>query len=535
MKKILSLLIILGLLMTFAVNIGITQEEEGGTYRAGWLAGCGAISSLATTCTHRLDMTVLQPLAGIKWTADDVQPLLAESWDMEEDGKVWIFHLREGVTWHDGEPFTADDVVFSFNAYVDPAVGSRWHVRLSDILGYDEFRAGEADSLEGVTKVDDMTVRVELKNAAPLWILLSQPYIIIFPNHLLGDVPAEELIGHDYWSSRVGTGPFKWENYEPDQFIELVRNEDYFLGAPKLERVIYQFYADASTHLAALENGEIDSIAYETLLMPVPEVARFEGMDNIFVRADMDMGAPAFLQMDLTDEDFGDVRFRKALMYAIDRKGLVETLWQSEARVANTMFPAEWTWPDDLNQYEYNPDKARELLAEMGWDNSRELDFIYHYSDSLTADLIVAMQQYLADVGINIAPRRLEPATINEMYADGTFEIGYFANGQGLDPATGRTAVQCDSTIAFSYCNERVEELFDEGLKYRTREERAPYYQEISKILNEELPKVWLWYQVRPLAFNTRVKGLVEHWKEQPVILFNIPVYNEIETWYIEE
>ncbi|NJL94372.1 MAG: ABC transporter substrate-binding protein [Anaerolineae bacterium] len=519
----------------FALNHApAASQDGGGTYRAGFRDGC-VQSSLITTCGHRLDATVMQPLAAIRWTADGLQPLLAESWQVEEDGRVFIFNLREGVTWHDGEPFTADDVIFSFNAYANPAVGSRWADKLSQVAGYAEFQAGEADSLVGVTKVDDLTVRVELASPAPLWLELSQIYIVIFPEHILGEVPPEELVGHSFWTNRIGTGPFRWANYEPDQFIELERNADYFLGAPQLERIIYQIYSDANTHVAALENGEIDSIAYETLLLPVTEVGRLLDREGIFVKPTQDAGLPSFLRLNSELDIFADERVRQAMMYAIDRQAIVDSLWEGYARVANTFFPQEWTWAEDMNTYAYDPDRARELLEEAGWDSSREIDFVYHYGDSLSADLIVVMQQYLADVGIIVNPRRLDPAVINEMYLDGSFELGYFALGIGLDPSAGETMIGCGTLLAFSYCNERVDELFDLGLSTADRDERAVYYQEISQILNEEVPAVWLWYQVRPMAFSTRVDGLVEHWQEQPVILFNLPVYNEIETWSVSE
>ena len=147
--------------------------------------GC-AVGTLWTTCGRRLDEAFLQGLAEVKWTADGVQPLLAESWDVEEDGKGFVFHLREGVKWHDGAPFTADDVVFSFNIFANPAVSSTYAAKLADVLGYDEFKAGTATELAGVTKVDDKTVRVELKSAAPLWVELQQISISILPNHILG-------------------------------------------------------------------------------------------------------------------------------------------------------------------------------------------------------------------------------------------------------------------------------------------------------------------------------------------------------------
>lgn len=503
-------------------------EAVDNTYHEGWLAGCGADSTLNTTCTHRLDITVNQPLVAITWQGS-LQPLLAESWEMQEDGKVWVFTLREGVNWHDGEPVTADDVVFSYNAYANPKVASRWASKAASILGYDEFQAGEADSLAGVSAVDDMTVRVELKEAIPLWPKLEQIYLVVFPEHLLGDVPPEELIGHEYWRNRVGTGPFKWSKFEPDQFIELAANEDYFLGAPKLDRVIYHMYADAATHVAALENGEIDTTAYETTLISVDDVERLEAKDNIDIVV-MSKGSPTFLRMN-HDKEWSDVRLRQAIRYAIDVATLLETVYPG-GQAAYTMLPQPWTWPEGMETYEYDPDRARELLAEAGW-SGREVDFVYHYADQLNGDLIVAIQQYLADVGINIAPRLVDPPTIYELYESGDFDMGYFALGMGVDPATGHPAVQCGNVIAVNYCNEELDALFAEGLKLSDQAEREPIYQEISMILNEDMPSVWLWYDIRPLGFNPRVAGPYEHYDEQGIIYFNLPVYNEIETWTI--
>jgi ABC-type transport system substrate-binding protein len=125
-----------------------------GVFRSPMRTGC-AVGTLWTTCGRRLDEAFLQGLAQVKWTADGVEPLLAESWEMEEGGQAFVFHLREGVTWHDGEPFTADDVVYSFNIFANPAVGSTYASKLAAVKGYDEFQAGTATELAGVTKIDD--------------------------------------------------------------------------------------------------------------------------------------------------------------------------------------------------------------------------------------------------------------------------------------------------------------------------------------------------------------------------------------------
>ncbi|MBC8449995.1 MAG: ABC transporter substrate-binding protein [Chloroflexi bacterium] len=500
-------------------------------YYEGFLAGCTALDPLNTTCAHRLDMYVNQPLVAITWQGG-LKPLMAESYEMQDDGKIWIFHIRKGVNWHDGTPFTAKDAVFSFNLYANPKVASRWATKVTSILGYADFKAGTADSLAGVSALDDYTLRVELTNASMLWPKLEQIFIVMLPEHILGQVAPEEVATHPYWTQRVGTGPFKWVKYVPEQYIELERNEDYFLGAPKLEKIFLRFYADAATHIAALQSGEIHTTAYETTIIGIDEarlVGNQEGID-VFV---MDKGSPAFIRFNHSDPLFADKRVRQAFRYAIDVQTLMDTVYKG-SYPAITMFPQAWTWPEGMNTYPYDPDKARELLAEAGWPADKEIDFMYHFKDPLSQDLIVAMQQYLAEVGVKMTPRLSEPANITQAYSDGTFQAGLFGLGMGLDPATAADAVRCESLIAQGYCNPKVDELFAKGLALTDQEERAPVYQEIASILNEEQPSAWLWYDIRPLGFRREAVGPYEHWSEQRIIYFNLPVYNEVETWYIK-
>lgn len=541
-KKLVLLTTILLLSASLAFAGG--QEEEGGggaqaaepeemeqVYYEGWLSGCGSDATLNTTCTHRLDYYVNHPLAAITWQGG-VQPLLAEDWEMQEDGKVFIFNLREDVEWHDGEDFTAEDVVFSYNAYANPKVGSRWAIKASTIMGYQAFQNGDADSLEGVTAIDENTVRVELSREMPLWPKLEQTYLVVFPEHLLGDTAPEQLIQDPYWRNRVGTGPFKWEEYKADQYISLVPNEDYFMGAPELDRIVLRLYADASTHVAALEAGEIHTTAYETTLISVNDVERLESKQDIDVVI-MEKGSPTFLRMN-HDREWGDVRIRKAIRYGIDIESILEAIYPG-ARPAITMFPQDWAVPDEgLNQYEYDPERARELLDEAGW-SGRDVDFVYHYGDQLNQSLIVALQQNLADIGINIKPRKMDPAGLHALQNSDDFDMGYFASGMGLDPATGENVVATGSVLSQGYSNPTVDELFQEGKSLSERADRQPIYQEISEILNDELPSIWLWYDIRPLGFNTNVKGPKSHWEEQGIIYFNMPVYNEIHNWRIQE
>lgn len=500
-------------------------------YNEGFLAGCTALSPFATTCAHRLDMYVNQPLVALTWKGD-LQPLMAEEYEMLEDGKVWVFHIREGVKWHDGTPFTANDAVFSINLYANPKVASRWASTTSSILGYEEFQNGTADSLAGVTAPDDNTLRIELTEPSKLWIKVEQIYYTMVPEHILGDTPPEDIVNHPYWTQRVGTGPFKWSAFVADQYIELVRNEDYFLGAPKLEKIYLKLYGDAATQIAALERGEIDTTAYETTIIGVDDAERIDALENIDVFV-MDKGSPAFIRLNHNDPLFADVRVRQAFRYAIDVNTLMQTVYKG-GHGAITIFPQDWTWPDDLNPYDFDPEKAKALLQDAGWPADKEVDFMYHFQDQLSKDLVVAIQQYLADVGVKIVPRLVEPATIDNAFRDGTFQAGLFGMGMGLDPSTASRAVICGSLESQNYCNPEVDALFAQGLTLTSQEERAPIYQELAKILNEEQPSVWLWYDIRPLGFNRRVVGPYEHWSEQKIIYFNLPIYNEIEKWYVK-
>lgn len=510
------------------------QSGPAGTIRQAFRTGCMA-GPLWTTCGRRLDETVLQGLAHVNWTGNGVKALLAESWSTPDNGKTWLIKLRKGVKWHDGKPFTADDVVFSFNTYADPTVASIYATKLVDVKGYQDFREGKAKDLAGVSKVDASTVKVELSGARPLWMELQQISITILPKHLLGGVKASELQQAPYWTqARVGTGPFKWTKYAPDQFIELARNDEYFLGKPKAERMIYRIFADIPSIMNALAAGEVDVMSYEGGGVPVSDVERMQKVAHLTVLPNVDAGLPTYLQFNVGQSFLKDARVRRAMIYAIDRDKIIATIRKGAGRVSNTMFPATWAHSPSLNPYKYDPAKAKQLLAEAGWDSNRKVDFIYYYADQVNKDTVTAIQAYLAAVGVNLVPRLLNPAEIQAVYKDGTFEMGYFANGQGLDPSLGALTTRCGAQLAFGWCNKRVDELYDLGLTESARAKRAPHYQEISKILNDEALRGWLWYDVRPMAFNKRVIGAAEHYAQMPNLIFDLPVYNEVEKWEVK-
>lgn len=527
----------LGLLAAVAALAAFSLVEPAraqGTFRSAMRTGCIELGTLHTTCGHRLDETVLQGLVHVMWTGDGVKPMLAESWSTPDAGRTWVFKLRPGVKWHDGAPFTARDVVFSLNAYANPKVGSPWASKLASVRGYGEFQSGAASSLAGVSAPDDMTVRIELDSPKPAWVELQLIAISVLPQHILGAVPPQEIRGHRFWTNRVGTGPFIWKGYASDQYVEVVRNPDYFLGAPRLERIVYQVYKDISPIVTALELQEVDAMSYEGGGVPLSEIPRLQRLPHLAVMPNLSGGLPTYIQVNLQNPRFADLRVRRAMMHAIDRKAIIETVKGGTGELSNTLFPQAWARASNLEPYEYDPAKARALLKEAGWTTGRPIDFIYYYSDQMNVDTVVAIQSYLGEVGIEIKPRLLDPASINQVYADGSFELGLFANGMGIDPSLGSIAVTCGAKpLGFGYCNKDVDALFDRGLASADRGERARAYQEASVILNRELPKLWLFNEVRPMAFNRHIEGLAEHFAQQPLLFFNHAVYNEVEKWQV--
>jgi peptide/nickel transport system substrate-binding protein len=500
-------------------------------YREGLLAAAQGQASFITTTAHRLDATVNEPLVALTWKGE-LQPLIAERYEMLENGKVWMFYIRRNAKWHDGRDVTAADVIFSYSAYANPRVASRWNNKASSIVGYTDVYEGKAEKLSGITAVNDKTVRIELSTAMPLWMKLEQSFLVIFPNHILGATAPDQIIAHPFWRARIGTGPFIWEEYKPDQYIMLKRNETYYLGAPKLENLVYTIFGDVASQLNALASGQIHTVSYESNLITPQEAATYEAMPNISVVA-MDRGAPGVLALNLRRPDWADERIRRALRYAIDVKSIIKAIYPGAVE-AVTLFPQAWTHPAGMEQYEFNPDLAKQLLAEAKW-SGRAVDLFYTQADAQTQNLLVAVQQYLKNVGVTVNLRRIDAAASTAAYSSPDFDMAYSGSGMGLDPTSGELLLRLGQLMAFGYDNPRVNELLDLGKTKANQSDRAPIYQEVSMILNKEIPKIFLWYDVRHLGFSDKAIGPKEHYAEQKIIYFNQPIYNEIEKWYIVE
>jgi len=435
---------------------------------------------------------------------------LAEKWDVSSDQRTWTFKLHDSITFHDGQPLQADDVEFTLHLVLNKAFPARTSSTLNVIAGAQDYADGTADRVTGINVVDPTTI--EITTDAPQASLLnSLAQTWILPQHALADIAPDVLVTSDWWKTTpIGSGPFKFVRQEPDQFIELERFAEYFRGTPKLERIINRIYKESGSALLALENGEID-FTY----VAQDEAPRLEGNDNIVVVPGPSL-VPNVLLFNLEDPKFQDVRVRQAFMYALDRKSIVEKLFKGAATLINSPFSLPQYLPSDLNVYDLDIDRAKALLEEANWnpDDVGTIEMLVWYNDQLSQDIYVALQQQFSEAGIKVQPRMVDNAAFTQAQVEGKFQMCYYGAGNGPDPDQVRAQFDSKSVPpnGFNYSrykNEQVDAILLEGSQTLDSEQRPTLYQEAARIMNQELPGVWLWESTRFGAVNARVQQFV--------------------------
>ncbi|MGH2558832.1 MAG: ABC transporter substrate-binding protein [Thermomicrobiales bacterium] len=301
---------------------------------------------------------------------------LAERWEFSEDGMHLTFFLRQGLTWHDGEPFTSADVNFTYHMIGIPGVNSTLMGSLfSDyVVGMKEWIDGQAENISGLTMPDEYTVTFALHNAFSDLVLLTLfNQVCIAPNHVLSaylDRTKGEEILRSEWATtanHIGLGPFKVVEYEPDQFIVYEPFENYYRGKPLLDQVIYRSYQDATTNAAALQNKEIDAAR-----LPAVEYERFKEFDflNFHENVSLTYSGTPFN----TRQPYLNKQVRQALFHAIDREAMAQTLYAGAVEVVHSPIAVpQYGDSPNLAKFEYDPERAQALLAEGGWDSSRKI------------------------------------------------------------------------------------------------------------------------------------------------------------------
>ena len=397
-----------------------TAEEEAETGEADTTAG--AANAEALTIAIGGDEGSLTPytyrtgypgwnLLGLVWdtllvldASNEPQPLLASDWSIDDAGTTWTLTLHEGVTWHDGEPFTADDVAFTFD-YVSRFTQSRWTNAVAGVVD--------------VTVVDDLEVTIELDAPDPEFAVRPLADMPMLPEHLWSTIDDPEAAGVE---AAVGTGPYRLTEYEQDQRYRLEANEDYFAGPARVEELNIAVFADPSTAFAALRSGELDMSA---IRLEPQLVEQFEAADDLAVARGSGF-ASTLLQINTERPVLDRTEVRQAIGLAIDPSELIEVVLLGTGTAPNPGFVhPDSPLSDPSLTHTFDAAAANELLDELGAlpgeDGVRALDGaplsfeLLVYADNppriRAAELI---QEMLAEVGIEVTISPQEAVTVDD-------------------------------------------------------------------------------------------------------------------------
>lgn len=461
------------------------------------------------------------------------QPSLAESFTVSDDGLVFTFNLRQDVVWHDGEPFTAEDVAFTLTAAVQPDNPTFWGPSLSTLQGMDAFTNGEADSIEGLNVIDDFTVEITLASPS-MSILDTLSFVGILPEHILGDVAPIDLKDHEFFTqSPIGTGPFKIVEVVEDQFVRLERHDDYFLGAPNLAGINF-FYPDSTTVAAGFETGEIDISSS----LPAEDVERF--LDNPDYNV---VFQPSSVFCNVTaNVERVPKTVRHAIQFAIDRETITSELFldQQLSKPFYHHLGQEFLQPNpNEKELGYDPDKSRALIQEAidagEWDPDYVMDYLF--SGEEPSEEILFIQQYLQDVGLNSEFHAAgDRAAFNKAYLeDHDFDIVSGCNAYGPEPDSVNIYYRCGygseegGFNASQICNERVDELLEAGRAETDFEARVGIYQELQGIMDDEAAIIPLRLGVTSWVMTSRLENAT------PQYYGHLTNYDAIETWVLAD
>lgn len=442
-----------------------------------------------------------------------IVPSLAESWDISDDGLEYTFHLRQGVKFHNGNDFTAEDVAYTFHRMLTVEGGVNTEF-IDQIKGADGLLAGETDTLEGVEVVDDYTIKVTLKEPfAGFLASISSPGVSIY------DSEATEAAGDQFGMDpavTVGTGPFEFSSWSFNNQLVLTRNEDYWKGASELPGVVIKIIPDTETQSMMFESGELDILDLD---YAADSVDRFtETYPDQIVQGPR-VGI-VYFTMNFNKEPFRDVRVRKAVQMSIDRQAILDALYGGRGQVEQGIFPHGLIgFNPDQEEIKYDPEAAKALLAEAGYADGFDMEIAADSSasDTMTMALEIVSDQ-LAEVGIRAEIKNYDESTWLETRKSG--ELGSFMSTWSADYNDPDNFIYTffgnEEKTRIRSINYPDTEVMERVAKARTivnEDERLAEYKALEeKLIHEDAAWVPMFSRLHLFAVSKRVHGFAPLW-----------------------
>lgn len=447
-------------------------------------------------------------------------PLLAESWSVSPDGLTYTFHLRQGVVWHDGAPFTAEDVKFTYEALADPKTVTPRKALLEPIVGAQERMDGRARELAGVRVLDPYTVEISLKeNFCPF--LFNLMPVGILPKHLLERSP--DLNADEFNTRRpVGTGPFRFQEWQRDDHLTLVANERYWGGRPFLDTLRFQVVRDAAMVVDRLRRGDLDVGVVQPRdlrqLGAVPTLTLYSFVEPSYT----------FIAYNLERPFFKDRRVRQALTMGLDRRLMLDRLLEGQGVLVNSHgTPASWAYEQDLPSYPYDPARARRLLQDAGYSygadgrlRDREgrpvrLRVYTNSGNRVREGVLTLVREQWRELGIEVEPELESFTALTERFTLGRdFDALIAGWTLGWDPDARPLFHSDEARIGglngASFRHGEVDRLLTEGRRLPSCDmaERKAIYSRVQRVLAEEQPYAFLFAPKALVAATTRLRGI---------------------------
>jgi len=436
---------------------------------------------------------------------------LAESWKFSRDCLDLTFGLRRNARWHDGRPFTAADVIFTYETMINPKTPTAYR---------EDFKA-----VESVVAPDPYTVHVRYRQ--PYAKALQSWGIWMLPRHLLEPYVREGKLREapQNRTSPVGTGAYRFREWKPGEKVVLVANPDYFEGQPYISRVVYRIIPSQATIFLELKARGVDAAGLTALQFK--RQTEYPAFRKAYHKYEYPANAYTYLGFNLKDPRFADRRVRQAIAHAIDKQELIDGVLLGLGRDATGPYkPGTWAHNPNVKRYPHDMAKARALLAEAGWKANDDGVLVDTHGQPFAFELLTnqgnderkkvaeIVQASLKDLGIHVDIRVIEWASfLKEYIKKRRFDAIILGWGIGLDPDqyeiwhSSKTGP--DELNHISYANPEVDALLEQGRRSCRQAERKTYYDRLQAILAEDQPIVFLYFRDALPVVSSRVRGIV--------------------------
>jgi len=458
-----------------------------------------------------IDGLVMETMLDMDLKTQELIPLLAESWEVSEDKLTFTFHLRKDVRWHDGKPFTADDVIYSFERIMDPKVDSA-HLRLYYI-----------DCVEA-KKLDDYTVRFRWKKPyfKALEMLGGMP---IVPKHILDD--GTDFNKHPFGRHPIGTGPYRFVKWETGKRIELERNPDYWGKPAYFDKIIFKIITDNNVALQVFKQGGLDIVSLTAIQwLKQTNSPHFQKRAN---KIYYDYPSYSYIGWNLRREPFNDRKVRQAMTMLLDRQSILKNIYYCLGKVVSGPFYINTPYYDhSIKPLAYDPERAKKLLAEAGWidhngdgwldKNGKDFRFeLLIVADSQNAEKIATIyKEELKKAGIDMQIRRLEWSVFLQHIQEWKFDacmLGW-ALDANPDPYQLWHSSMADvkgSSNHIGYKNPEVDKLIEQARAEFDKQKRIQILHKIHRIIHDDQPYTFLFNSKALVAVDKRIRNVIPY------------------------